>query len=473
MKIKEEIKTSGEFWLPTIPDRKVSGTLSISAEGGIELEILQPLEPNIEAIFSRNMDGFNRVVGHVREYGRVTVDGCRYKTRSRSINQDILQEHSVLWANQVFTGVAYPENEIPRFNTFTFSIEGIDEWVAMDVIISNYEPKEQIRVVAYKPMQSLLFNLVNSMQLEIVCSVVHNSSLSPREEKITQETYFKLVSKNDRELNEFISVAQKLTDLLRLATNETVSLDSMSATSDNFVQDIGEDETTPIQINIYSPMGIYPKNVPHISRFHMLFGFSDIQNDAERMINEWIKNYDLYNHAFNLYFSAQLEPQLSLESKFLSLAQGLEVYHRRNSNFDGKEMNEVEFEEFIQTLVEHCPEMKKDWLRKELENSNEVSLGKKIRDIIKPFARFFGNERKRSKLAYKIAVTRNYLTHYNPNLESEAAKGEDLFILCIKMELLFELHFLDLMGFSPEQINSIADNCRKLQWKCSLSLSGD
>ena len=39
-------------------------------------------------------------------------------------------------------------------------------------------------------------------------------------------------------------------------------------------------------------------------------------------------------------------------------------------------MNKSEFEEFIQTLVDQCPEMKKDWLKRELENSNEVSLRK-------------------------------------------------------------------------------------------------
>ena len=286
MKIKEEIKTSGDFWLPTIPDRKVPGTLSISPEGDIELEILKPLESNIEA-FSRNMGGFNRLVGNVQKYGSVTLDGCQYKTKTHSfsVGQDLLNAHSVLWVNRVFTGVKYHENEIPRFNTFTFSIEGIDEWVGMDAINYNYEPKEQVEIVAYKPIQSILFNLVNGMQLKIICRVGHNSSLSPREEKITRETFFKLASKNSQELNEFLSVAQKLTDLLRFATNETVSLDSMAATSDNFVPDIGEDETTPIPINIYSRGGIYPENVPHIDRFHMLFGFSDIQNDAEGMIN--------------------------------------------------------------------------------------------------------------------------------------------------------------------------------------------
>ena len=83
MKIKEEIKKSGDFWLPTIPDRKVPGTLSISPEGDIELEILKPLESNIEA-FSRNMGGFNRLVGNVQKYGSVTLDGCQYKTKTRS-----------------------------------------------------------------------------------------------------------------------------------------------------------------------------------------------------------------------------------------------------------------------------------------------------------------------------------------------------------------------------------------------------
>ena len=473
MKIKEEIKTSGDFWLPTIPDRKVPGTLSISPEGDIELEILKPLESNIEA-FSRNMGGFNRLVGNVQKYGSVTLDGCQYKTKTHrlSVGQDLLNAHSVLWVNRVFTGVKYHENEIPRFNTFTFSIEGIDEWVGMDLINYNYEPKEQIKIVAFKPIQSILFNLVNGMQLEIVWSVIHNSSLSPREEKITQETSFKLVSKNNRELNELISVAQKLTDLLRLATNETVSLDSMSATSDNFVQDIEEDETTPIPINIYSRGGIYPKNVPHIDRFHMLFGFSDIQNDAEGMINKWIDIYGAYEDALILYFSAQSTRERDLRSKFLSLAQGLEVYHRKayGEEPDENTVGEVERQELIACLIEHCPEEKHDWLRRRLEYPDDVNLLKRIKELINPFFKEIIGI-KRSKLARKISVTRNYLTHYNPDLESEAAKGTDLYVLCLKMELLFELHFLKLTGFAPEKIQSIANTCPKLKWKRSLSLS--
>ena len=108
-----------------------------------------------------------------------------------------------------------------------------------------------------------------------------------------------------------------------------------------------------------------------------------------------------------------------------------------------------------------------------LEHLNDVTLGKRIKELINPFKEILGNSKQRGKLAYKITVTRHYLTHWDPDLEPRAATGGDLHVLCLKMELLFELHFLKLTGFIPEKIKSIADNCPKLAWKRSLSLSGD
>ena len=141
MKIKEEIKTYGDFWLPAAPDRKVHGTLSISNERGIELEIFQALEGNMESLLNRNMCSFNRVVGDVEEYGYVTLDGCQYTRKSHSLGQDV-KARGILRVDRVFTHVKYDENESPRFNTFTFSIEGIDEWVSADGIRIAPGPEE-------------------------------------------------------------------------------------------------------------------------------------------------------------------------------------------------------------------------------------------------------------------------------------------------------------------------------------------
>jgi ApeA N-terminal domain 1 len=44
MRIKEEFKKSGYFWLPSTPGRRVPGTLYISDGGAIELELIEPLD---------------------------------------------------------------------------------------------------------------------------------------------------------------------------------------------------------------------------------------------------------------------------------------------------------------------------------------------------------------------------------------------------------------------------------------------
>ena len=200
----------------------------------------------------------------------------------------------------------------------------------------------------------------------------------------------------------------------------------------------------------------------------MLFRFSDIQDGAEKMINKWIDSYEQYEHVFNLYFQAQLRPQLSLEVQFLSLAQGLEAYHRESC--DDKYMGDDEFKTLRQKVLKEFPEKDKQWFEARLNHANELSLRERIRRMVEVFNNFFGEEEK--ALFIKLFVdTRNFLTHPGSSSKSRAAKRENLHILCLKMELLFELHFLNLMGFSQEQIQSIADKCPKLQWKRSRILS--
>ena len=96
---------------------------------------------------------------------------------------------------------------------------------------------------------------------------------------MTQKAYFKLVSGSDRELDEFLSVARKITNLLCFAINETVSLDSISATSSSLLRGVGKNSGL-VHVDIYNSSGVYPKNTAKTNWLDMLFGFSDMQNDA-------------------------------------------------------------------------------------------------------------------------------------------------------------------------------------------------
>jgi len=195
----------------------------------------------------------------------------------------------------------------------------------------------------------------------------------------------------------------------------------------------------------------------------MLFNFGAIKTNADIIVNNWLNAYEIISPALNLYFSTKTGAQKYLDGKFLALAQGLETYHRRTS--DEKLMDEKEFKSLVDAVKSNCPNDKKDWLDGRLMHGNEINLGKRLKKIIEPFKDYLGSSKERSKLLRKIVDTRNYLTHYSEELKPKSAEGNELWLLCQKMEVIFQLHFLKVLGFSNEEIKNVVENCYPLKHK--------
>ena len=106
-------------------------------------------------------------------------------------------------------------------------------------------------------------------------------------------------------------------------------------------------------VNIYYSSRPYSTDEPKIYQHDMLFRFRQIQNDAERIINNWLEAYERINPTFDLYFSTQIGCNHTWTVKFLALVQGLEAYHRRTS--DEKRMDEAEFEELVEYRHREMP----------------------------------------------------------------------------------------------------------------------
>ncbi len=460
MRIKAELKESGYFWLPSAPDKQIFGTLSISDGGAIKLEIFGVFGTLDEP------EPIERIVGHIEKMGFVTLDDCYCRSMSSDVDTsrtfDDLSKSSIE-VMKVFKGVAYREGEVPRFKTLTFSVEGIDEWIGISGIEVDHQLDKHAATISYKLPANIPIPLDNDMELLIAFSWQPPPfSRVPKEAKVAQKIHFHLVSQDVRELDEFISVANKLTTFLCFALNEIVCLDSMSTVFNTPHQDVREGLRRRTSVDIYSHSWSYSEDSPEIYRHNMLFRFEEIQNNVERMINNWIRGYEQFAPVFHLYFWAQRNAYPYLEVRFLSLVQGLEAYHRKTS--DEKEMDETKFEELVEKLIEQCPAGRKEWLSNRLRYGNEVSLRKRITRLIEPFKALFGNKEKRKKLINRIVDIRNNLTH--PHLEREDI--DDLWILCQKMEALFQLHFLQLIGFSQEEIHSINWKYNELREKLRL-----
>ena len=83
----------------------------------------------------------------------------------------------------------------------------------------------------------------------------------------------------------------------------------------------------------------------------------------------------------------------------------------------------------------------------------------------KPFKDHLGKSKDRTKLIRRIVDTRNYFTHYSETLESNAVRGDALWVLCQRMEVIFQLHLLQQLGFSTSEIQAVLAGNYRLKQK--------
>ncbi len=94
----------------------------------------------------------------------------------------------------------------------------------------------------------------------------------------------------------------------------------------------------------------------------------------------------------------------------------------------------------------------------------------RINQLIEPFHDLYSSKEECDRLTEKIKDTRNYLTHYNPSKKEKSAQGEEMWIIAMKLESLFQLNFLKLLNFNPEQITKIAASYNSLKRKIESNL---
>ena len=462
MRIRERIEKRGYFWLPSVPERKIPGTLNISDGGDICIEVLGLFDESVNGL-NKAFNGkatMERIVGDVETYGLVTLDNCFY-TKSNISFGGISK--SLVHVGRAILGVAYEDNEPVLFKKFRFFVEGLDEWVGISGINvdSNYEVRST--TITYQPPQDIAINLNTGMKLKITFSWMLPGFPVNREAKISQKTFFELESAKEIPLDDFVSIAFNIVTLMCFVIDETVCLEEVSVTSGSLMQDMGNGKQHPIPIQIIYASLPFDEKVPKAEWRRMLFRYGQIKENSAQFFNNWIAAYETIEPALNLYFSVRTGAHKFLEGKFLALAQGLETLHRRTST--EKIMDQFEYEKLIQEIISHCPSEHQKWLSGRLFHGNEVNLGNRLKAIIKPFKQYIGANKDCSKLIQSIVQTRNYLTHYDESHAKNAVKGRDLWPLCLKMEAIFQLHLLKTLGFTEDEVELVYKNNMDLQRK--------
>lgn len=100
MRIKEDYKRSGYFWLPDREGKKLPGTLTVTDGGEIELEIVGLFHDGKEQFENNDI---SRIVGEIEKDGLVTLEDCFYKKKKHLIWRNIeisgARSYALMWRN--------------------------------------------------------------------------------------------------------------------------------------------------------------------------------------------------------------------------------------------------------------------------------------------------------------------------------------------------------------------------------------
>ena len=407
MRIQKEYKKIGKFWIPSKENNKVHGTLFIRDGGEIELEIV--------GILSKN-DYIQRIVGYVEQDGSVTLDQCSF--RRGSFSSGILKK--VFYIERAFSGIQYKEKEESCFNSFCFSIERLHEWLGVSGITVDKTSEQGNFTIKYKQPKEISYK-IKDKNIQLFFQF-NNWSQSMNREKdaltaqIKEKTHINLISSKELPLTDFILIARQITNLICFAINNIVCMNDVTVTSSR----IKNKNNKPIFIKLYYRSRPFTQNTDRRKSELFLHYHDGIENNMEKIINNWISLSDKTYPTFELYLSTQEAEHQFLESKFLTLIQCLEAYHQRELH------------------------------------KGKMQIKQRIKTIMNPFKKYIGDNEKCKKIITSIDDTRNYFIHYNPDEESKALKGQKLYALCLILEGLLQLTFLEKIGISFQRINHIA-----------------
>lgn len=468
MRLSNTFEAIGVFWLPEAPTHQVPGVLRVSDTADISLDIggsfrnPDARSPTLDPGSGLTPEAQQRlrIVGHIEDGSLVTLDDCSYEQNSAEATPLFkIRIHATV----LVKGAHYRGNEAITFSEIEFSVEGLETWLSISGIGMTRNWERNTVSIDVKPVPDISYALPDGITLTFT---VYGSVSPIPKVKVTEKAFITMRSGTLRPFWEFVSIVAKMVNFLRFAIDEPVAVDSLTGYSNDRMKKLVSGEEQRIPMRLYYKATPLLGAKPIVTRGGMFFGYKKISDGFEKILNNWFKTYETSEPAFNLYFASKSGADQYLESQFLSLAQGIETLHRRNSQ--STTMPTDEFSALVDLLVNSAPDDKKQWVGRKLKYANELSLRQRMKEIIEPFKELFGGREKAKVFITSVVNTRNYLTHYDESLAKAAASGETLWKACLKLESLFQLHFLSLMGLDGPFIKSLVMDNRSFRFKLEL-----
>ena len=474
MRLSSPFEKPGFFWLPSHPDQRYPGNLHISEAGEISLRIVHyPTATDSRLLHRKTPIGDDppRILGIV-DNNPVTLQKCAAVDDPFYLWRIVEGGVSVsrFRVGAAFIGASFPDEESICFSRVECSFESLSEWFSISgfrpEVNSNAEPAEWS--LHYAQPDNISVTLSSGIRLNFVFHpsfALPDYKISQLSSGISQQIHVSLASEHPLPFVDFFSILHRIQTFLCLVMNKVASLEWVRGYSKDKLDKWNREIPTDI---FYQSQLHGQQNDEHVP---MLYRYSDISEELETIILKWFESYEIIQPAFDLYMSSKIGAHKYLTGVFLSLVQALETLHRRTSDETAMEIDD--FNRLHSVIIEAIPLERRDFMESKLKYANEVSLRKRLKRLIDPFRDLFGTSSEIKLLVQNIVDIRNYLTHYNKAEESRAKHimDCDLYDICLKLEALLQLQFLQFTGMDANRIKSIASRSHVLRHRLALDES--
>lgn len=439
--MSDSFEYSGLWWLPEYSGKKIHGKLSYDITKGTTL--------SLDGAFQKNPEGnYKIILGETSDGKRITLRNClrTHLTSSSHPPNSKQYKTSKFLVSIFFIGMHFLKKEDIKFTELSVELSQLEEWLGERPFQERTEEKEgsrqHILEFTMPPTKEITLDKFK-ISIGYGFSTGMNGWLRPRFEASVR-VYIDL--DEEMHVDGFFSIVYHLRNFLSLATGNRVLVLTITGRNKNI------DEFKGVQI-------YYRREIDDDELFSFPFfpiEYGSISKHLELYLRNWFDLVENLAPTYDLFFGTMYNPHLYPSHAFLSLAQALESYLSRTS--DNKIMPVEMFEEPLSRMLEiinDVPEEYRQQFKPKVRlGMNRKSFRTKLKELFEEYGGLFSSfVDDKDKFIGKVVDTRNYYTHYTPELEARTAKLTDLPFLSQNLRFILIAILLKEIGLDNKLID--------------------
>ncbi len=428
----------GDWYIPG-QDKMVHGSLSYDPTNGPKLDVVGD--------FGWNVGLINLVVGKTTD-GFVTLldvrrGGGKYWNETNTSSAQY-------YPGFIFHGYKFEKVEELVFDNVSFSLFNLIEWFNIDSLqeddfgnLFQYKPPKDIELACYEGcsarIEFYLFRDYSGGQFKTILKQSCKITLSYKSFRS-----FKEILRDIMVFFRFLSVCtyEQSYPLWIMLGNSNITMPDPNMPGLRQI---------PKEIRLIYHNSFYNKNHKVRRSVEHLIPYESIANSFEAIIREWFKISEELDPMLRLLVNPFLDKYDFSVEKFMDTMRAAETFHRRHHT--NAVLSKEEFKRRLEQLcaVDLTDEERK-WVREKLNFANEPTLKQRLAEMVTLYSFPYFQERVQEvdRFVKEVGDSRNYYTHFNPELEKKALKGKDLFDAMENVKLLLLAGVLGRIGIKSE-----------------------